>query len=220
MIVVVGSPAWRSAEPAGPAGLTCAVALAAAGGGSTVEVVGRIGDDPTGDALLIGLAQAGVGHVAVLRDPAQPTSIHLSLPDPEPSELVGEEPGQGRSSATVRPGPPLQPADVALGLSYLTSFRVLVVSNDAPPEVLPACVDGAAFAGAHLLVLVTGQGATPDGLPAAATVLAAPVDDEGAFAALVGAYAAAVDAGTEPAEAFRAAAPSSGWAASDPGDPA
>lgn len=206
MIVVVGSPAWRPIEPAGPAGPTCVVALAAAGGGSRVEVVGRIGDDPTGDALLVALARAGVGHVAVLRDPAHPTSVQLPPPDPQPADLVGREPELARSGALLRPGPPLQPADVALGLSYLTSFRVLVVASDAPPEVLPACVDGAAFAGAHLVVLLTGQAAAPDGLPAGATVLAAPGDDEGAFATLVGAYAAAVDAGTEPAEAFRTAA--------------
>ncbi len=81
-------------------------------------------------------------------------------------------------------------------------------------EVIPACVDGAAFAGAHLVVLVSEGVAPPDGLPVDATVLAAPADDEGAFAALVGGYAAAVDDGTDPAEAFRATTMASGWAAS------
>ncbi len=205
MIVVVGSPAWRPAEPAGPAGLTCSIALAAAAVGAQVEVVGRIGDDPTGDALLIGLAQAGVGHVAVLRDPAQSTSVQLPTPDPGPADLLNAEPEAVGSAASLSPAPRLERADVALGLSYITSFGVLVVTDSAPPEVIPACVDGAAFAGAHLVVLVPERAAPPDGLPTDTTVLATPADDEGAFAALVGAYAAAVDAGTEPAEAFRAA---------------
>jgi hypothetical protein len=214
MIVIVGTPAWRPAEPAGPAGLACAIALAAAAAGAEVEVVGRIGDDPTGDSLLIGLSRAGVGHVAVLRDPAQPTAVQLPAPapEPEPAEVLLGEPEVSGSTASFSAGPPLQRADVALGLSYLTSFRVLVVTDDAPAEVVPACVDGAAFAGAHLVVLVPQGGASPDGLPAGATVLAMPIDEEGAFAVLVAAYAAAVDAGTEPAEAFRAAAGSVGAA--------
>ena len=71
MIVVVGTPAWRPTEPAAPAGLACGIALAAAAHGAAVELVGRTGDDPAGDALLIALAHAGVGHVARLRDPAE-----------------------------------------------------------------------------------------------------------------------------------------------------
>jgi hypothetical protein len=211
MIVIVGTPAWRPAEPAGPAGLACSIALAAAAAGAQVEIVGRLGDDPPGDALLIALSQAGVGHVAVLRDPSRPTAVQLPAPGAEPvgALLATIEPEELVPSFS--PGPRLQPADVALGLAYVTSFRVLVVTDDAPPEVLPACADGAAFAGAHLVVLLPERGAAPDGLPAGATVLSAPVGDEGAFAALVGGYAAAVDAGTEPAEAFRAAAGSVGW---------
>jgi hypothetical protein len=219
MIVIVGSPAWRPFDPAGPAGLTCAIAAAAAIAGSSVELVGRIGDDAMGDALLIGLSRAGVGHVAVLRDPAQPTSVQRPTPDPGPADVVDVEPEPVGFAASLSPAPRLQPADVALGLSYLTSYRVLVVTDDVPPEVIPACVDGAAFAGASLVVLVPEQAAPPDGLPTGTTVLATPADAEGAFAALVGGYAAAVDAGTEPAEAFRAATASSGWAVSTTGDP-
>ena len=50
-------------------------------------------------------------------------------------------------------GPRLEPADVALGLQYLTGFAVLVVADDVPADALPACVDGAQFAGAHLVIL-------------------------------------------------------------------
>ncbi len=205
MIVIVGSPAWRPFDPAGPAGLTCAIAAAAAIAGSSVELVGRIGDDAMGDALLIGLSRAGVGHVAVLRDPAQPTSVQRPTPDPGPADVVDVEPGPAGSAASLSPAPRLQPADVALGLSYLTSYRVLVVTDDVPPEVIPACVDGAAFAGASLVVLVPEQAAPPDGLPTGTTVLATPAGGEGAFAEFVGAFAARLDAGTGSGEAFQAA---------------
>jgi hypothetical protein len=49
---------------------------------------------------------------------------------------------------------------------------------------------------------------------ASATLLEAPTDDaEGAFARLVGGYAAALDRGVPPCDAFRAAAEVGGWQA-------
>ena len=217
MIVVVGSPAWRDADPAGPAGRACEIALAAAARGVAVEIVGRAGDDRVGDSLLIALAQAGVGHAAVLRDPVVPTPILPPLPDADPTELLADAPEPGRPG--IARGPRLEPADVALGLSYLTAFGVLVVADDAPEDVLPACVDGAAFSGARIVVLVPAGRRLSDGLPAEATVLAAPdVADDGAFAAVVGAYAAALDLGEDAAAAFRAATSQTGWAGAEDGD--
>ncbi len=210
MIVVVGSPAWRDADPAGPAGRACEIALAAAGRGAVVEIVGRAGDDRAGDSLLIALAQAGVGHAAVLRDPVVPTPLVAPLPEPDPADLLADAPEPGRS--WIARGPRLEQADVALGLSYLTAFGVLVVTDDAPAVVLPECVDGAAFTGAHLVVLVPAGRPLPGGLPADAVVLTAPDDaTDVAFEAVVGAYAAAVDAGEDPAVAFRVATRSVGW---------
>jgi hypothetical protein len=214
MIVVVGPPAWRGGEPGRPAGRTCEIVLAAAGTGARAEVVGRVGDDPAGDRLLIALAHAGVGHAAVLRDPARPTPVLAADPEREPGPEDAFEDQVDAGDATPAPqapsGPRLQPADVALGLQYLTAFNVLVVADDAPPEVLPACVDGAAFAGASLVVLVGEGSAPPPELPAAATVLEAPARDDGAFGTLVGLYAARLDAGDDPAQAFSAAL-AEGW---------
>jgi hypothetical protein len=179
-----------------------------------VEVVGRAGDDRVGDSLLSALARAGVGHAAVLRDPVLPTPVLVSLPEPDPADLLADAPEPGGPAISV--GPRLEPADVALGLSYLTAFGVLVVTDDAPADVLPACVDGAAFSGAHLLVLVPAGRPLPGSLPPEATVLAAPdVADDGAFAALVGAYAAALDLGETPAAAFRVATSVTGWAGTE-----
>jgi ribokinase len=190
--------------------------LAAARRGAEVEIVGRVGDDPAGDALLIALAHAGVGHAAVLRDPVAPTSIVVPPPDPDPAGPLAETPDA--AGLVIRGGPRLERADVALGLSYLTAFGVVVATDDAPPDVVPACVDGAMFSGSHLVVLVASGGRPPDGLPADAVVLTAPDDptDE-AFGSVVGVYAAAVDAGEAPAVAFRSATRSVGWERAESG---
>jgi hypothetical protein len=51
-------------------------------------------------------------------------------------------------------------------------------------------------------------------VPEDATVLESPdVDPDGAFGAVVGAYAAALDRGAAPAEAFASASAGSGWSA-------
>ncbi len=215
MIVVVGTPAWRDAPPAGPAGRACEIAVAAAGLGAPAEVVGRVGDDRAGDSLAIALSHAGVGHAAVLRDPVRATPILVPAPEVENPDIFGDEAPPAESPAA--PGPRLEPADVALGLSYLTTFGVLVVTDDVPADALPACVEGAQFTGAHLVVLIPAGRPLPGVIPADATVLAAPdAADDGAFAAMVGAYVVAVDAGEDPAAAFRSAAGIAGWEPADP----
>src|ERR1700693_747185 len=114
MIAVVGIPAWRPDGPSGPAGRACQVAVVAAGRGARVQLVGRVGDDLDGDALLLALGRLGVGHAAVLRDPARSTPL-VEAPQPEGEADLLEEP-----SAPTGPGdgPRLEAADVSLGLSY------------------------------------------------------------------------------------------------------
>ena len=209
MIVVVGTPAWRAAEPAAPAGRACEIALEAARAGSRVELVGRAGDDAAGAALLIALAGQGIGHVAMLRDPARATPI--VEPAPANDALADEIPADdGAPAAAGSAGPRLDPEDVELGLQYLTGFDVLVVSDDAPPAVLPACVEAARFAGARLVVAVAASEEAPADVPSDATVLAAPDGEGEAFARLVGRYAAALDRGEAPGPSFEAAR-SGGW---------
>lgn len=211
MIVVVGVPAWRQRSPAGPAGRACSIALVAASRGARTELVGRIGDDPAGDQLVLALSRGGVGHAAVLRDPARPTPVEELVvhPDEDGPTGPGRSPDDGAAPVAVPLGtdvPLLQPEDVRLGLSYLGSYAVLVVADDAPASVLPACVDGAAFAGAHLVVLLPDGGPVPDGIPPEATVLGVPPGAaDQALAGLVGAYAAGLDGGHDPAAAFEAA---------------
>ncbi|HEY6571240.1 MAG TPA: hypothetical protein VIZ22_13170 [Candidatus Limnocylindrales bacterium] len=211
MIVIVGGLAWRLGDEPAPAGRACEIALAAAALGARVEVVGRAGDDPTGDAVMLGLARAGIGHVAVLRDPSRPTPVIEAL------AATDDEPGGDQSGpAPAAIGPALDAADVSLGLQYLTAFGVLVVTDDVPSAAIPVAIESAGFTGAHL-ILLTAADADPPDVSGQATILAAPDEaDDGAFARLVGTYAAGLDHGAEPARAFAAAVDASGWEALEP----
>jgi hypothetical protein len=177
---------------------------------------------------MLALARAGIGHVAVLRDPAHATAIvdETAVDDTLATDDglgPGDDPaGPGAGGPAPKPaidGPPLEPADVSLGLQYLTTYRVLVVADDAPSSIGPVATEAATFAGAHLVLLVPPTVAPadlPEGGPAV-TVLAAPAEhDEGAFARLVGGYAAALDAGSNPSAAFSSAISDVGWEALEP----
>jgi sugar/nucleoside kinase (ribokinase family) len=211
VIVVIGSPVgWLRDEGVVLTGTPARAAIAAAAAGSDVQVVGRTGDDPTADALLLSLTRAGVGHVALLRDPARPTPL-MAEPRPEDSEaeLADED------SDPIVPEPPpssLDAGDVDLGLRYLTDYGVVVLAEPAGPEVVRV-VAGAATWNAARLVMVIDPGADPvDGLPTDAIVFEAPADDaDGDFAALVGRFAAALDDGTDPGDAFRSSIAAEGW---------
>jgi hypothetical protein len=223
VIVIIGSPAWRPSPPAGPTGRACGIALAAAARGSRVELVGRVGEDPVGEALLIALANAGVGHVAVLRDPSRPT---LAI-EPPAASSAGEDgvsplaepaPLPSARAADASAAARLEGADVELAIRYLEPSGVMVVTDDVAADALAAAVAACGYAQMRLVVLLAPHGlaarTVPAGLPEDATVLAAPDDDAGdggAFAALVGAYAAALDSGAVPAAAFAAAQGSTGW---------
>jgi hypothetical protein len=226
VIVIVGSLAWRPAPSAAPAGRACGIALAAAGRGARVELVGRIGEDKAGDDLLIALAKAGVGHAAVLRDPARPTPVlpPLSPPSQDDDEAVRlDEPTPEEPARATPAGPRLDGADIDLAVRYLEPSGVMVVADDVPADVLAAAVDAGGYAETRLVVLLPPGGlaaaSVPAGLPEDATVLAAPdarADETGAFEVLVGAYAAALDGGADPAAAFAAAQGSTGWEAAEP----
>ncbi len=228
MIVVVGNPAWRAADPAGPAGRACDIALETAQRGSKVELVGRTGDDLAGDALLLALGKAGVGHVAMLRDPVRGTPVIPPEPDDsddagpadvndDPTVSSAADPPGGDGPGISAMAPRLEAGDVSLGLGYLTAFNVLVVVDGVPEPVLPVAVEAAAYTDAHLVLLIAAGTLEPVGLPAAATVIVAPAEtDDGAFATLVGAYAAALDGGAAPGPAFAAATQSAGWEALEP----
>jgi sugar/nucleoside kinase (ribokinase family) len=174
VIVVVGNPIPR-ASPGGilAGGPAAFVALSAAAAGSEVQLVARVVDDPVGDAMLLHLAEGGVSHVATLRQPATPE------------------------------GPILEAADLELALRYLTNVGVLVLA-EPDPRLVAVAVEAADWNHAALVAILSPDAPVPDDLPSDTTVLASPdTDPDGAFGSLVGAYAAALDRGVDPASAFR-----------------
>jgi len=214
VIVVIGSPVGRLADGVLSAGGAASrVALAATATGRTVQLVGRTGDDPTADGVVLDLTRGGVGHVALLRDPARATP--LETPPEADDEREATDPSSAAErgdQVTTADGPSLDAADVDLGLRYLTDFAVVVLAEPAAPEVVGIAAEAARWGGARLILVVEPGDAVPDGLPADVIVFEAPAaDPDGVFAALVGRFAAALDDGADPGEAFRASLASDGW---------
>ena len=216
MIVVIGSPIGRLDDDVlTAAGTASRVALAAAKLGRSVQLVGKTGDDATADGVVLDLARGGVGHVALLRDPGRATTLETATPDMPDAidEASDEAPDPVKSSPAPQPaGPALEAADVELGLRYLTDFGVVVLAEPADPETIRVAADATRWGEARM-ILVVGVGQTiPDGLPGDVNVFESPATDpDGVFADLVGAFAAALDAGTEPGAAFRSSIASDGW---------
>jgi hypothetical protein len=203
-------------------GIAPEIAAAAAADGATVEIVTKVGEDGAGEELLLALARARVGHLAVLRDPARATSLAVDDAEPPdddaelvPALLAEAEAAVSRpptgSPSEPRSEPTLEPADLALGLRYLRDYRVVVAVEPIADGGAAVIAEAAAFADAGLVVIAPPGLAAPAAY-AGATLIEAPADDpDGAFAGLVGRYAAALDRGVAPAEAFRAATAEGGW---------
>jgi ribokinase len=211
VIVIVGSPVGRLADGrVETGGVAARAAIAAAQAGTSVQVVGRVGDDPDADRLLLALATGGVGHVAILRDPGRATPIGSDHPDLDPTD---DDPQPATEAIPLE----LDAADVDLGLRYLTDYRVVVLVPPARPEVLTVVGDAARWAAARLVVVTDRADAPTASLPVDAIVLEAPESDpDGAFATLLGRLAAALDGGADPASAFRDAVSDAGWAVAAP----
>jgi len=214
MIVVVGLPAYADS----PGGEKCAggmavdVAAAATARGSTVELVGKVGEDGAGDAVVVALGRLGIGHATLLRDPVRPTPVLTSAAavGDDSAELDADTPLPTVLPENPAERPSLDAADVDLALRYLPASTVIVVTDPLAQGALGAAIEAVAFAAARLVVVVSA-GSPPPQVPAEATVLEAPVDDDGSFGRMVGTYAAALDSGADPAAAFRKAVASSGW---------
>ncbi len=214
MIVVIGSPIGRLDDDVLTAGGTASrVALAAARLGRTVQLVGKTGDDPTADGVVLDLARCGVGHVALLRDPGRATPLENTADDSIDEEAGDDGPGPDRARPVFEPpGPALEAADVELGLRYLTDFAVVVLAEPADPDTIAVVAAASRWGEARMILVVAAGRSVPDGLPGDVNVLESPpTDPDGAFADLVGAFAAALDEGTEPGAAFRRSIASDGW---------
>lgn len=206
MIVVVGSPRAlvQAVGPVTAAGLASGIAVAAAAGGAAVQFVGKVGEDTSGEGVLLDLARRGVGHVAVLRDVGRPTPETLGTRTEDGLDDAGAAAaGPARDGATDDTLT-LDAADVELALRYLPEYAVIVVAERLDPAAMRVVADAAGWNAAALVVV--GRSEDLAGLPDDATVLAPPDGDpDGAFAAMVGTYAAALDRGDDPRAAFAAA---------------
>ncbi len=229
VIVVLGQPSYRepsSMEPGRAVGAAVGVARAAAGAGATVQLVARIGVDAPGDAVLLDLARARIGHAAILRDAGHATANLPPASDDDPSAdaevgagLLSADPGPDASAPDQQPDPRpgvaigLDPEDVELALRYLAGYGVIVVAEPIPDATLAIVAEAAAFAGAQLIVVAAPGSARPAlDQSIVVTLLEAPPDDpDDVFGALVGRYAAALDAGVGADEAFRDALGAAGW---------
>jgi hypothetical protein len=191
VIIVLGRPGLtadgRLARAAGR------IAQAAAAAGTRVELVGSVGDDAAGEDVALALGVAGVGHAALLRDPAGVTPR---------VDADGLETGV--------PMPRLDASDIDLGLRYVPECRVLVVADPLDERGLSVAVEAATYHGAALVVLVAG-GAPSMTVPEGATVLELPDHDDGAFSALVGRYAAGLERGVVAQDAWQEAVDAEGW---------
>jgi hypothetical protein len=219
VIVVVGQPLFRATDDGSAVdGLPARIALAAAARGRSVQLVGKAGEDPEGDAVVLALAEGGVGHVALLRDAGRPTP---QVTEPTGFDLdVSDEAADDHSvidDATVpsSASTALDAADVDLALRYLTDFAVVILAEPAAPDVIGVVADAAGWVGARLILLLAPGQTVPDRLPPDAIVFEAPrTDPDGTFGSLVGSLAAALDEGEEPGEAFHLSIEADGWAVS------
>jgi len=222
VIVVIGSPIHRpgvGGRPPDVIGLAAGIATAAAAAGRDVQLVGRVGADPAGDASLIGLAERRVGHVAVLRDAGRATrSAPATSGDDDATDGAGSD-----SGALTAPAPStdagegsvvagtLDAGDLDLALRYLVGFAVVVVAEALPADALAIAAEAAAYTGAALIVLLPPGRRAAD-VPPDAFVLEAPASDpDGVFARTVGLLAAALDRGDAPEAALASAASAGGW---------
>ena len=132
MIVVVGLPAYAD-SPDGErcaGGLAVEIAAAAVRRGGTVELVGKVGNDGAGDAVVVALGRMGVGHAALLRDPVLPTPVFAAAPvDDDATELDADVPVGRLLPEDPASRPALEAADVDLALKFLPQAGVIGVAG-------------------------------------------------------------------------------------------
>ncbi len=139
--------------------------------------------------------------MAVLRDLGETTAVvpddPVESPDPAASETAATP------SSTPPDAPQLEAADVNLALRYLPQIGVIVAVH-LPDDVLAEAVAAATWADTALVVIVPSGASVPASLPPTAVTLEIDHQDESAAGAAVGRYAAALDRGDAPRDAFEA----------------
>lgn len=113
-------------------------AVAAARAGSSVALIGAVGDDDYGRLALKELMADGVGCDAVLRTADETTGVALILVASGGENVVAVAPGANSS---------LEGATVRRALGRLRSIRCVLASTEVPLDAVCAAADGARSAG-------------------------------------------------------------------------
>jgi len=197
VIVVVGQPFARRSPSGWVAdGAAVGVAAAALEVGGRVELLGRIGDDPVGEALVLDLARRGIGHAAVIRSPGRPTPV------------LDDRPGGGEPLG-------LDAGDVELGLRYFVDLAAVAIVDRLPEAAVETAVQVTLAQDAALVVAVERGVPLPTSVLEAVpnhVVLEAPrPDGRPAFDRLVGRLVARLAAGVPVGDAFREEVAATGW---------
>ena len=106
---------------------------------------------------------------------------------------------------TTRPSlrPAFDPADATLAWRYLPEMAVIVAVH-LEAGVLAEAVAAASWAETALIVVVPVAAGVPPGLPPDAVTLELDDSDDSAAGAAIGRYAAALDRGDAPRDAYDA----------------
>lgn len=126
-----------------PGGKGANQAAAAARLGVRVEMLGRVGHDAFGEAMLANLCAQGVGTAHVRRDPSAPSGIALITVDENGENAIVVAPGaNGRVS--------LQ--DLEEAREALCQARFLVMQFEVPLEVVQAAIHMASKMGVRVIL--------------------------------------------------------------------
>ncbi|HET7027390.1 MAG TPA: hypothetical protein VFI28_06845 [Candidatus Limnocylindrales bacterium] len=216
VIVVIGSPtALKKGKRIWPAGRSVTVADMAHAGGAEVQLVGKVGDDLAGDAIVIELGRRGIGHSALARSESGLTPSTTAPAEPDDEADTGEAAAAEAAAELAQTEPPLpglalEAADVKLALGYLPEISTIVVAAPLDEAAAKVVVDSAEYHEASLIVLVE-PGTKPAKAFGRSIVLQSPAGAGEVFDRLVGAFAARIDGGAQPGDALRDVVASGGW---------
>jgi len=157
-----------------PGGKGANQAIAAARLGAQVSMVGRVGDDAFGEALLGNLAAAGVAHAWVWRTPATATGVALITVDD-----AGQNSIVVASGANMR----LTPADVEAAEDAIAQAEVVLLQLENPVEAVLRAAQIARARGKTVVLNPAPARPLPAELPALVDVL---VPNESETALLTG----------------------------------
>jgi ribokinase len=145
-----------------PGGKGANQAVAAARLGARVSMVGRVGRDGFGEALLENLASDGIDHAFVIQDPESATGVAL---------IVVDDAGQNSivvaSGANMR----LSPADVEAAEAAVASADVLLLQLESPLETVARAAQVATEHGVPVILNPAPARQLPDTLLALVDVL-------------------------------------------------